>query len=272
MSAGPLEGAAALVTGCGRQNGLGRAVALALGRAGADLAVTDLVPGGTRNALESEETGWRGLPYLVEELGALGSEAVAVVGDVGSKRDAEQMVAVAVDALGRVDILVNNAGAPHGADRTWTWDVPEAACDLGMRVNVNGPFFLSSAIARHLLARGAPGRIVNIASLAGQRGYAQRAAYCASKAALISLTQTMALELAPHGVTVNAVCPGPVATARHTSRLAREQTDPVSAAAPPPTPVGRVAHPDEIARAVLFLADPAASFITGECVNVDGGL
>jgi NAD(P)-dependent dehydrogenase (short-subunit alcohol dehydrogenase family) len=202
----------------------------------------------------------------------MGRRAVSLVGDVGIGADARRMVAEAIAALGCVDILVNNAGAPHGADRTWTWDVPDQAWELVLRVNLNGPFLMSSAVARHLLDRGAPGRIVNIASLAGQRGYSQRAAYCASKAALISLTQTMALELAPHGITVNAVCPGPVATARHASRLARQQVEPTSGVAAPVPPVGRVAEPYEIARAVLFLADPEAGSITGECVNVDGGL
>ena len=123
-----LRGQVALVTGCGRQLGIGRAIALALAREGADVAVSDVVAEGARNA--SEITGpapaseWRGVESVVDEIRQLGRRAVASVGDVGRQGDAERMVAEAVAALGRVDILVNNAGAPHGADRDDMWRVP----------------------------------------------------------------------------------------------------------------------------------------------------
>ena len=274
---GTLDGKVAIVTGCARVKGLGRAIALRLARAGADLVVTDVKPGGTRNPFEAGEAeslaGWRGLESLVDEVQGLGRRAVASIGDVGCKDDAERMVAEGLDYFGRVDILVNNASAPHGVDRDWIWKVPEEAWDEVFRVNTKGPFLMSSAVIRHLLEHKLQGRIINITSIAGRRGSPQRAAYSASKFAVTGLTQSMALELAPYGITVNAVCSGPMDTARGASRAARaaHSTDDEFAAPPPTTPVGRIGAPEDIARAVVFLAEPGASFITGESITVSGG-
>jgi NAD(P)-dependent dehydrogenase (short-subunit alcohol dehydrogenase family) len=272
-----LEGQVALVTGCARLRGLGRGIALALAKAGADVAVTDLTSAGARNAGEQndpEEAAWSGLPDLVAEIEKLGRRAVALEGDVGVAADADRMVTEAVGALGKIDVLVNNAGAPHGADRGWTWEVPEEAFDLVLRINTKGVFLMSAAVLRHLLGREAPGRIITIASDAARRGFPQRAAYCASKFGALALTQVMALEVADRGITVNAVCPGAMDTARQRARMARAGTDAPGAAtaAPPATPVNRLGTPEDVARTVLFLAAPAADFITGQAINVDGGL
>ena len=270
---GSLDGKVAIVTGCARVKGLGRAIALGLARAGADLVVTDIGTCGTRNPFESGEAessaGWNGLDSLVDEVKALGRRALPTVGDVGSKDDAERMVAEALDHFGCVDILVNNAAAPHGADRDWTWKVPEDAWDQVFHVNTRGAFLMSTAVVRNLLDRESEGRIINITSIAGRRGMPQRAAYSASKFAVIGLTQSMALELAPYGITVNSVCPGSVDTARGASRTARSthEKDFVSASAL----VSHLGVPEDIARAVVFLAEPTASFITGEALNVSGG-
>ncbi len=182
------------------------------------------------------------------------------------------MVGEVIEHFGRVDVLVNNAGAPHGPDRDWTWKVPEEAWDDVLRINAKGAFLMSSAVVRHLLERRASGRIINISSGAGRRGYPRRAAYCASKFALIGLTQTMAAELAGDGITVNAVCPGAIDTARGASRQARAaQSGEGEFMPPPPTPVRRLGTADDVARAVLFLAEPAAGFITGASIDVNGG-
>ena len=272
---GTLEGQVALVTGCGRYNGMGRAIALALAGAGADVAVTDLVAGGTRNKAEVDVPGdrrdWKGLESLVEEIHAIGRGAVALIGDVGRVDDAERMVAEAVDQLGAIDILVNNAGAPQGPDRGLSWEVPLEAFENVIRINTIGVFLMSTAVVRHLLGRGVPGRIVNISSGAGKRGVPQRAAYCASKFGVTGLTESMALELAEHGITVNAIAPGAMATARQASRLGRAASGKAGAAAPP-VPVGRLGEPAEVARAVAFLADPDAGYITGQTISIDGGL
>ena len=267
-----LSGLTALVTGCGRARGIGRAIALALAGAGADVAVTDISPGGARNAGEPGADGGGGLKALVDEIKQLGRRAIALTGDVADAADVEAVVAAAVDGLGQVDVLVNNAGAPHGGDRAPSWLVPEEAYDAVMRINAKGVFLMSAAVIRHLLGRGAGGRIVNIASVAGKAGFPERAAYCASKFAVIGLTQAMAQELAPHGITVNAVCPGAVATDRNAATRHRAATTGDAAAADAATsPVGRIGEPDDIARAVLYLADPAASYVTGQSLVVDGG-
>jgi NAD(P)-dependent dehydrogenase (short-subunit alcohol dehydrogenase family) len=267
-----LSGLAALVTGCGRARGIGRAVALSLAGAGADVAVTDIAPGGVRNAGEPGTAGADGLEALADEIKQLGRRAIALTGDVADPADVEAVVAAAVAGLGQVDVLVNNAGAPHGGDRAPSWRVPEQAYDAVMRVNAKGVFLMSGAVTRHLLGRGARGRIVNIASVAGKVGYPERAVYCASKFAVLGLTQAMAQELAPHGITVNAVCPGAVATDRNAATRHRAATTGDAAAAnAASSPVGRIGEPDDIARAVLYLADPAASYVTGQSLVVDGG-
>jgi 3-oxoacyl-[acyl-carrier protein] reductase len=272
---GTLSGSVALVTGCGRARGVGRAIALTLAAAGADVAIADLDPAGVRNEGEPESTpGTRnGLDRLAAEIEALGRRSTVLLGDVANIDDAEAMVGGAVHALGQVDILVNNAAAPHGADRAMTWLVPPDAFDSVMRINVRGVFAMSGAVTRHLLERSAPGRIVNIASVAGRVGYPARGAYCASKFAVIGLTQVMSQELAAHGITVNAVCPGAVATDRNAATRNRAATSGDAGAATAHTsPVGRLGRPDDIARAVRFLVDPAADYVTGQSVVIDGGL
>ena len=271
----PLDGKIAIVTGCGRLKGLGRAIALALAKAGADLVVTDVALSGTRNPFEAGEAesaaGWNGLESLVEELRGLGRRAVASVGDVGRKDDAERMVAEAIGHFGKIDILVNNAAAPHGADRDWIWNVPEEAWDEVFRVNTKGAFLMSTAVARHLMERKSPGRIINVTSTAGRRGVPQRAVYSASKFAATGLTQSMALELVPYGITVNAVCPGAVDTARNASRTARAAQSKEGEFVAASTLSKQMGVPGDIARTVVFLAEPDAGFITGESVNVSGG-
>lgn len=268
-----LKGQVALVTGCGRMQGIGRAVALELARAGADVVVSDIVATGHLNVAETNEAetsaGWKGLESVVAEVQATGRRSHAVFGDVGDEADANRLVAETVEAMGRLDILVNNAGAPHGSDRGLTWEIPAEGFDKVMRINTRGVFLMSAAAVRHMLGRKAQGRIINIASGVGKRGLPERAAYTASKFAAIGITQTMAQELGAHDITVNAICPGLIATARHASRLARQEAGVKPPFIEPAVP--RVGTPEDIARSVLFLAEPAASFITGQAFNVDGG-
>ena len=273
MNNNNLAGSVAVVTGCGRKQGIGRATALALAAAGADVAVTDIAAAGTRNAGEVGDAdaaaGWKGLPSLVEELEGRGSRALPVLGDVGIKDDAERMVREVVEHYGRIDILVNNAAAPHGGDRTWLWEVSEETFDEALRVNTKGVFLMSTAVIRHLLQRGGPGRIINIASVAGTVGLAQRGPYCTSKFAVRGLTQTMAQELAPHGITVNAVCPGAVDTSRRASsatHMAALQESGVQTLT-----FNQVAGPEAVAHAVAFLAHPESGYINGQSIIVNGG-
>ena len=271
------EGKSVLVTGCGRVRGIGRALAVAFARAGADVAATDIAVGGTRNeneeGLEEIRQGWKGLESLAAEVQGLGRRALTLVGDVSRAADAERFVAEALARFGRIDVLVNNAAAPHGADRRLVWEVPEEAWDLVLDVNLKGTFLMSRAVIPHMLSRRS-GRIINMASVSGKRGTPRRGAYTASKFGVIGLTQVLAQELAAHGITVNAICPRSVDTSRRESTSRRERA---LAEGNPGAPVlglpptGRVARPDDIARLALFFASEQSDHITGQAWNVDGG-
>jgi 3-oxoacyl-[acyl-carrier protein] reductase len=271
------EGKVVLVTGCARAQGMGRAISVAFARAGADVVATDVASGGTRNeneeGLAEQRLGWKGLDSLAGEIQGLGRSVLTLVGDVSRAADAERFVAEAVARFGRIDVLVNNAAAPHGADRRLLWEVPEEAWDLVLDVNLKGTFLMCRAVIPHMLSRGT-GRIVNMASVSGKRGTSRRGAYTASKFGVIGLTQSLAQELAPHGVTVNAICPGSVDTSRRESTSRRERAlaerEPGAPVLTTP-PTGRIARPDDIARLALFFASAQSDHITGQAWNVDGG-
>ena len=271
------DGTVVLVTGCGRVRGMGRAISVAFARAGADIVATDVATGGTRNeneeGLEEIRLGWKGLESLATEIQDLGRRVLTLVGDVSRAADAERFVAEALARFGKVDVLVNNAAAPHGADRRLLWEVPEEAWDLVLDVNLKGTYLMSRAVIPHMLSRRG-GRIINMASVSGKRGTARRGAYSASKFGVIGLTQAMAQELAPHGITVNAICPGSVDTSRRESTARRERAlaerDPATPVLGLP-PTGRVARPDDIAHLALFFASAQSDHITGQAWNVDGG-
>ena len=266
-----------LVTGCARARGIGRAIAVAFAHAGADLVVTDVAAGGTRNeneeGLEEKRLGWTGLDSLAAEIKGLGRNALTLVGDVSRAADAQRFVADALAQFGRIDVLVNNAAAPHGADRRLLWEMPEEAWDMVIDVNLKGTFLMSRAVIPHMLERNS-GRIINMASVSGKRGTARRGAYTASKFGIIGLTQVMAQELGAHSITANAICPGSVDTSRRESTSKRERAlverDPNAPVLSLP-PSGRVARPDDIARLALFFASEASDHITGQAWNVDGG-
>ena len=275
---GELESKVALITGCGRARGIGRAMAVAFARAGADVVATDVAAGGTRNeneeGLEEIRLGWKGLESLAAEVEGLGRRVLTLVGDVSRAADAEGMVAQALGHFGRVDVLVNNAAAPHGADRRLLWEVPEEAWDAVLGVNLKGVYLMSRAVIPHMLARRS-GRIINLASVAGKRGTPRRGPYTASKFGVIGLTQVLAQELAAHGITANAICPGSVDTSRRESTMRREQAlapeDRNTSLALSRAPVGRVARPEDISRLAVFLASDQSDHITGQAWNVDGG-
>jgi len=271
------QGKSVLITGCGRVRGIGRALAVAFAAAGADVTATDIAAGGTRNeneeGLEEIRQGWKGLESLAAEIQGMGRQVLTLVDDVSRPADAERFVAESLARFKRIDVLVNNAAAPHGADRRLVWEVPEEAWDLVLDVNLKGTFLMSRAVIPHMLARRS-GRIINMASVSGKRGTPRRGAYTASKFGVIGLTQVLAQELAPHGITANAICPGSVDTSRREStsrrdRALAEQTPGAPVLGLPPT--GRVARPDDIARLALFFASEQSDHITGQAWNVDGG-
>lgn len=268
-----LSGQVALVTGAGGERGIGRAIALRLAQEGADVVVNDFAD---RPYADAE---WGGLPALVAEVEALGRRAASVVADVGDARQVERMMADALAAMGRVDILVNNAGTLVGGDRVPVAELEVDLWDAVQRVNIRGTFLCSRAAARHMLERGGGGRIINVSSVAGKRGSARYSAYNASKFAVIGFTQALAAELGSAGVTVNAVCPGLVATERlpPLAKAAFPDLEPAAAVrdftaqAMADIPLGRLADPADIAKAAAFLASREAGYLTGIALTVAGG-
>jgi 3-oxoacyl-[acyl-carrier protein] reductase len=266
----------ALVTGCGKPDGMGRAIARTLAAAGAAVVVCDKDPGGVPNQRQEKvpgrgANGWRGVASLVEEITSAGGTAVAELGDIGEPGEAQRMVGAAVARYGRLDILVNNAAAPQGLDRRDIAEVPIDVWDHVLRVNVRGTF-LMSRFAVPVMREQRWGRIINVASMAGVVAAPRSAAYSASKAAVIGLTRSMALDVAPWGITVNAICPGLVGTSR--AILSEDpdlDVDAELARRARAIPVGRVGRPQDIAAAVAYLADAGAGYMTGQILVLDGG-
>lgn len=243
-----LDGRVALVTGGGR--GIGKAVCLLLGRLGARVAVNY-----ARDTAAAEAT--------VGAIQAAGGEAAALPADLSDPAAAETLVAAAEQGLGPLDVVVVNHGIwKHAPLRDLT---PERWSET-LRVNLDGAYAVCRAAGARMVSRRS-GAIVLIASTAGQRGEAEYAHYAASKGALIALTKSLAAELAPHGIRVNAVAPGWVLTdmTRHVF------AGPEAAAAVAKIPLGRPARPDEIAGPVAFLASDLASYLYGEILAVNGG-
>ena len=244
-----IDGSVALVTGAA--GGIGRCISARLAAAGAALALVDI----DRDGAEA----------LLAELGAKG---VAVAADLSAPEDVGAAVAAAEKQLGPLDILVNNAGISGVGPPKATVDTPLEEWEKTLAINVTAPFLFCQAVVPGMVARGR-GSIVNIASMAGILCLPGRVSYAASKAALISLTKTLAVECGPSGVRLNAVCPGWVDTPFIAARLAQPE---LKAQAEAMVPIGRVATPDEIADVVLFLLSPAARYMTGAAVAVDGGM
>jgi NAD(P)-dependent dehydrogenase (short-subunit alcohol dehydrogenase family) len=249
----------AVVTGAG--HGIGKAIALALAGAGAHVASVDVDGAAARETAEAAaKAGPRGLALETD------------VGDLGA---IDRMVARVMEAFGRIDVLVNNAGVTR---RAYLMDLTEEDWDRIMRVNAKGVFFCLQRVAREMIPRRR-GAIVNIASIAG-KGYAgtSNAIYAASKGSVISLTRIAALQLARHDITVNAICPGVTVTALSEANVAVRARDEglsveeMKRRRNAVIPLGRPNDPEDVAALAVFLASPGARNITGQSLNVDGGI
>jgi NAD(P)-dependent dehydrogenase (short-subunit alcohol dehydrogenase family) len=253
---GSFDGRAVLVTGGAR--GIGRGIAEAFARDGAAVAVMDV-----DEAAAAE---------LVGGLVDAGGRAVAAIGNVSSADDAARVVSETVDAFGRLDILVNNAGIQPLTAYARVEDMPEADWDRILGVNLKGAFLMSRA-AIPAIRRTGRGCVVNMASVQGLQSMPGVPAYAASKGGLLSLTRNMALDYAPEGIRVVAVCPGTIDSdlVRALARSEGGDEDENIRRYGAHHPLGRIGRPEDVADAVLFLAGERASFITGEYLCVDGG-
>ncbi len=253
-----LAGKVAIVTG-GAQ-GIGRAIALRLAQEGASVVVADLKQAAAQT--------------VADEIVAANGRAAAVAVDVRDQQQVQAMVDTAVNQFGGLDILVNNAGAGKIIPFL---DTTEQDWDFMFDVNCKGLLWCSQAAARVMIAQGRGGKIINLASQAGRRGEALVLAYCASKACVISMTQSMALALAEHKINVNAIAPGIVDTPfwaevdRQFARLMNLPEGEPKRRATATIPLGRIEQPEDVAGVAAFLASSDADYITQQCINVDGG-
>ena len=245
MSARDLSGKAVVVTGAGR--GLGRAYAVALARAGANVVVNDL------DAKAAAETA-----------ALCGDRATVAAGDVGDRATADALIARSVEAFERIDAVVTNAGVLRDAV---LWKMTDDDFDLVVRTHLRATFLCARAAAVRMREQGQGGRIIVVSSPAGQYGNFGQTSYAASKAGVIAFTRTWARELGRHGIRVNAVAPGFVAT-----DMAMAVPTKVLDTMVARTPLGRMGTPEEIAEVYLWLASDAASFVHGAVVSADGGL
>ena len=253
-----LAGQVAIVTGAGR--GIGRATALELARLGADIVVAELDRvGADRTAAQVKD---------------LGRRAAGIPTDVTSRAELASMVERARSEFGRIDILVNNAGIYRAAP---TLEITEEHWDAVLTINAKAVFFASQAVLPTMIAQRS-GAIVSLASMAGKIGSPTNLPYNASKAAVISITKSLALAHAAHGIRVNCVCPGFVETDMWTT-VSREisaqlglTVDEFNRRRLAQVPLGRMERPEDVASVIGFLASPRAAYVTGQAISVDGGL
>jgi NAD(P)-dependent dehydrogenase (short-subunit alcohol dehydrogenase family) len=240
-----------LVTGAG--SGIGRAIARRFAAEGVSLVLSDI-----------SEAGLRATEAMIAESG---SYSISVLGDVSARADAERMVQAAVEHWGHLDVVVNNAGITGSRQATLAHLTPDEEWDRVMAVNITGVFRVSGAAIRQMLTQDG-GTIINIASVAGFVPFPGRAAYDASKGAVIAFTRSLALDYAANHIRANAICPGMVETEMTRWRLEipelRQQVLDM-------TPWGRIGQPEDIASAAIYLASDEADYVTGHMLVIDGG-
>ncbi len=267
---GELDGKVAIVTGAGRLRGIGRAACVALARLGCAIVPTGTGRDPASYPPDEKEAGWRDIESTAEQVRALGRRALPLEGDVSKNADVHRMVEATLLEFGRIDILINNAAFRRGEDRVTVDKLDEDVWRRVLEVKVTGAFLTSKAIAPIMIKQGQGGRIINVSSIGGKRGAAEAPAYSTANFALQGFTQCLSQWLAPHRISCNAICPGVTDTSRMDdlgyprSERWRQMVARI--------PMRRAATDDEIAGVIAFLCTPAGEYITGQSLNVDGGM
>jgi NAD(P)-dependent dehydrogenase (short-subunit alcohol dehydrogenase family) len=263
-----LEGKVAIVTGAGRYRGIGRYVALAMAKHGADVVITGSGRSPDTFPDEEKEMSWRDIESVADEIRALGRRALPVVASAAKTDDCERLVAETKRELGRLDILVNNAAAGRGNDRVPFVQLEESEWRRVLEVNLTGTFLVTKHVGKAMIEQGEGGRIINISSILGRQGVPMQGAYSVTKAGVILFTQVLAMEMAPHKINVNCICPGLIATDRMKDVT---RPGPLHDAIMGTIPLRRPGEPEEVGELAAFLAGPGGSYIQGQTINIDGG-
>lgn len=273
---GGLEGKVAIVTGAARQRGIGRGIALGLVKAGADIVAVGSPRSPEQFPDHEKAAGWRGAGSVVEEIEALGRGALAIDVDITQPDAAQRVVDETMSRFGKIDILVNNAGLGYCGEKN-LWEIDDHEWYEVVDVNLNSVYLLTSRVLRRMVEAGNGGRIINLSSAAGRMGVPQYGAYCATKFGIIGLTRMLALETAPHRITVNAIAPGSVdtdmmdGTFTHMASRYKSEMTVMKQAVVRTIALGRQGRVEDIAAAVAFFASDDAEWITGQTLNVTGG-
>ncbi len=267
---GELDGKVAIITGAGRLRGIGRASAVALAKGGADVVVTGTGRSPDSYPPDEKEAGWRDVESTAEQVREAGRRALPVTGDIRRADDVQRMVEATMNEFGRVDILINNAAYARGPDRVTIDKLDESIFRAVLDIKVVGSFLFSKAVSTVMIDQGEGGRIISISSVAGKRGSPTTAAYSSSNFAVQGFTQCIAQWLAPHRISCNVICPGITDTARMDDLgYPRAEAWERNLRG---VPMRRAASDDEIAGVAAYLCSPGAEYITGQSINVDGGM
>jgi len=265
---GVLDGKVAIVTGAGRLRGIGRATALALAELGADIVVTGTGRDPGKYPPDEKAAGWRDIESTAEQVCQRERRSLPVIADVVKLDDVKRTVAATLKEFGRIDFLINNSAFARGADRVPLLELSEEMWHQVLEIKLTGSFLMSREVLPAMINQKQGGAIINVSSIAGKRGFPNTTAYCTSNFGIQGFTQALAMEVAPHQIRVNAVCPGIIDTARMDVVGRGEAWE---KSIEQMVPLRRPGTDEEIGKFIAYLCTPDASYITGQSLNIDGG-